>query len=508
MDFLDPRKQRAHMIRLLVGYGLIAVALLFSVYLLLYQAYGFGINRDGQVIQKGLVFMSSQPANATIYLNGKQFSSTTNTKTQLEAGSYKLEMQREGYRSWQRLITVLGGDVLHFDYPMLFPTTLRPTEVKAYTQAPGLVTQSPDRRWLIAQSAASLTNFEVFDLANPKQVTTAAVNIELPTDLMTTAKATAHSYKVVEWSTDNRHLIFQHDFTLEGAAGPSSEYLSIDRTTPASSVNLTKTLGLTPTKVISLFDKKFDRYYVYDNEAKTLGTMTLDGGTTVTPVLDHVLAYKSYGADQILYVSDRDSAAKPAPAGQVYSLLYDNGQSYTLRDHAAKPPYLIDMAQYQNDWYVAVGASGDSKVYVYKNPEKLRKASTTTPIVPVNILRVGQPNYLEFSANTQLIMVSSGTNIAVYDADADKGYNFVSKYPLDPPETHPSWMDGHRLTYVSSGKVVVFDYDNINDQTLMASSPSYQPYFDRNFDYVYTLVPTAAGGATLTSTSLLTPADQ
>jgi hypothetical protein len=61
MDYLDPSKERAQTIRLIIGYILIGVAILIATLILLYQAYGFGINKEGQVIQSGLVFMSSQP---------------------------------------------------------------------------------------------------------------------------------------------------------------------------------------------------------------------------------------------------------------------------------------------------------------------------------------------------------------------------------------------------------------------------------------------------------------
>src|SRR5438128_1981144 len=98
MDFLDPKKQRAHMIRLIVGYVLIGVAILIATLILLYQAYGFGLGKDGEIIQNGLVFVSTQPSGADIYIDGKHKDSRTNTRLQLPEGSYQLELRREGYR--------------------------------------------------------------------------------------------------------------------------------------------------------------------------------------------------------------------------------------------------------------------------------------------------------------------------------------------------------------------------------------------------------------------------
>ncbi len=501
MDYLDPSKERAQTIRLLIGYVLVGVAILIATLILLYQAYGFGLSKDGEVIQNGLVFISSQPSNAQIYLDGKLNKSSTNAKLQLPEGQYKTELKRTGYTSWQRIISVPGGSLQHFDYPRLFPTDLKTTNLKPYETSPSLATQSPDRRWLVVQQTSLPTTFDLYDLADAKNVTQNVTTISLPETLLTSVKTGTHSLKLVEWSTDNRHILLQHDYTVNGTA--ASEYIMFDRQDPASSLNLTKTLLLTPTKQLTLHDKKFDQYYVYDTEAHTLGTMTIGAAGTVTPLLEQVIAYKSYGKDMVLYVTD-----KAAPAGQVLSMLYDGGTIYKIREHGLTGPYLIDLAQYSNDWYIVVGASGDNKVYIYKNPQSVRKSSNTAVLVPVQIMRMNAPNKLQFSSNTEFVMIENGTSFVDFDAETDKGYRFTSKYPVDPPATAAAWMDGQRLTYVSGGKVVVYDYDNINDRALSVSSPNYTPFFDREYKNLYTLAPVASGGMILTTTSLLTPADQ
>ena len=105
MEFLDPKKQRMHTIRLLIGYVLIAIALILTTVILLYQAYGFGVDRHGQVIQNGLVFVASTPGSANVMVNG-QLRDTTNTRFNLPAGHYTFEVTRDGYRNWKRAVTV------------------------------------------------------------------------------------------------------------------------------------------------------------------------------------------------------------------------------------------------------------------------------------------------------------------------------------------------------------------------------------------------------------------
>ena len=86
MDFLDPKKRARHTIIILTGYVLIGVAIIIATIVLLYQAYGFGLNRNGSVIQNGLLFFSSQPAPADIYINGKLSKSQDEHPTGLAVG--------------------------------------------------------------------------------------------------------------------------------------------------------------------------------------------------------------------------------------------------------------------------------------------------------------------------------------------------------------------------------------------------------------------------------------
>lgn len=498
MDFLDPKKQRQHMIRLIVGYVLIGIAILIATIILLYQAYGFGIDRDGEVIHNGLVFVSSQPSGAQIYLNTKAEKDKTNTKLQIPGGAYKLELQRKGYHSWERNINVEGGSVEHYNYPLLFPSNPVTTGVKTYAQAPGLATQSPDRKWLIVQRPDGFLNFDQYDVSDPKRIQERIAPFELPAAVISSPDTDPHGWKVVEWSNNNRHVVLEHTFP------GGSEYILVDRAEPETSINLTRQLALEPGILLSLKDKKHDKYFLYDPAGKTLASTSLDKDATRLQELNGLLAFKSYGSDKILYATEAGAAK-----GMVATKLQDGETTYKLREHPAGGPYLMDMVRYDRDWIVAVGSSADNKVYVYKNPQAVRKSAAQKVLVPVRVMKVPAPNYMAFSSNSQLLMVENGTSFATYDIKTDRGYSFVTTEPLEPPLTHAAWMDGHRIQYVSGGKLIVFDYDYINKRTLVPASAAYSPFFDRNYRYLYTLAPTeeAPAGARMTSTSLLTAED-
>lgn len=499
MDFLDPKKQRAHMIRLMIGYVLIAVAIIIATSILLRIAFGFGLGKDGQVVQNGFVFVSSQPDGSQVYVNGKLYKDTTGTRLQLPEGKYTLDIKKDGYTSWHRDIAVQGGMVVRYDYPFMVPASLTPAPVTTYSAAPALATESPDRHWMVVEKPGSLLDFDLYDISNAKQVSAKLTSISIPSSVVTSSDAADGSWKLTEWSNDNRHVVLQHTF------GTESEYVLVDTQDPAKSQNLTRTLGLSAGQILSLIDKKFDRYYIFNPAAKSLDSATLDGGTTLSPVLTGVLAFKSYGDNRILYATEEQ-----ASPGQVTTMLKDGDVTYKIREVTAGGPYLLDLAQYSGDWYVAVGSGVDNKVYVYKNPQATRKAGTLKNLVPVRILRVTAPDYIEFSSNTRFIMVENAASFAVYDAEYDKGYTYTSNYPLDAPQTHATWMDGDRIMYVSGGRAVIFDYDSLNPQALVAANPAYLFFFDRDYHNLYTLTPptSATGDSVLDQTALLLPSDQ
>lgn len=492
MDFLDPKKQRQHAILLFSGYFLIGIAIVIATIVLVYQANGFGMNRNGEVVQNGLVFFSSQPHPASIYVNGKLNQAQTNVRLSLPAGQYDVRLARDGYRDWTRSLTVLGGDVQHFDYPVLFPKKLDVTNQQPLSAAPGIVSQSLDRRWLLVQSGAT-TTFNFYDLKNPAG--SQPIAIVLPADTVSEA-ATAHTWAVAQWADDNQHVLLAHTLST------GTEYVLVDRTDATKTVNLNKLLATSPAK-LTLVDNKYDQYDLLSANG-VLTTATLNDPTPVK-VLENVLAYKTYGSKMLLYATTTD-----APEGKVNIMMQNDTHTYPVRTVAASSTYLLDAAGYRGVLYVVVGSSGENAVYVYQDPVgQLRSDSTLERPAASRVLRVTNPSYEAFSQTAQYVMAENGTQFSVYDLYLHRSYSYELTQPLDAPQLHAAWMDGNRLDYASSGKLFVFDYDHQNQQVLMDANPTIGAYFAPDYRFVYTLTADASGANnTLTQTSLLAPNDR
>jgi hypothetical protein len=289
---------------------------------------------------------------------------------------------------------------------------------------------------------------------------------------------------------------------LEHVYDGKTEYIELDRTDPAASVNLNNLLGTSPTD-LTLNNLKYNQFYLYDTTSQEIDTATISSPTPVADI-SHVLAYKSYGNNTMLYVTTDN-----APAGDVLVKLTEGDKTYIIHTFASGTNYLLDLTEYSGTLYVVAGANSENKVYIFKDPVGQLSAQPNHAVVPIQVFHVDDPTYDSFSDNAQFIMVEGGNEFGVYDLDNKVGYNYVTKEPIDSPQIHAIWMDGDRLTYVSNGTLIMFDYDDTNIRTLVAMNPSYLPIFNSTYKVLYSVKnPDSSGQVEITQTPLLTPADQ
>lgn len=496
MDFLDPRKKRATAVKLSIGHFLMALIVVFGTYILVYQAYGFGVDRKtGQVVQNGLVFFDSAPDKATILLNGEEQRFQTNTRQALAAGEYDVEIRKDGYRSWKRHFELEGGTVERFMYPLLIPNELQRAELEVFESVPVLGLQSPDRRWVLLSRPGSLGVFSQYDLNNLRDDKPPITTVTIPPNLLNTA-GSSHVLTMVEWSTDNRHVLLKHMF--DGGF----EFIMFDREQPDQSINVNQLLGQSPEK-ISLRDKQYDKLFLHQTD-KSLQAADINN-KSVTPLLSGVLSYKSHGNDVLLYAQ-----IAPDDPGEVRISMREGTKSYVIRDIPKSESVPLDLATYGNRWYVVIGSNAEEKTYVYKDPLDALKTQGLESPLPISFLRSsGSITKLEFSQNARFIMVNSGQSFSVYDFEKTRYYRYMIEQPIEPT-VKPTWMDGNRIVIRTNGQAHIFDYDGINHQTLLASDVSLPVFFNRDYDVLYTVSKsnTTVGSTSFYQTFLRLPEDR
>lgn len=472
MDFLDPKKKRAHLIRLYIGYALMAVVLTIGTFVLVFAAYGYDIDRKtGSIIQNGLIIVDAHPEPATILVNNEE-KGRTNNRLVLPAGQYDIQLREDGYRTWQHTVQLEGGNIEQLVYPFLFPANPATKELQELATSPSMASASPDRRWLVVHADTSPGAFLLMDLVAKENTRT---TITLPSDTVTTAEG-PHAYEVVEWSTDNTHVLLKHKFSS------GQEFILLNRETPASSINLNKLFPDQPFTGVSLRDKKADQFYLFHAPDGRLYTAEVRNAT-VNLILTKVAQYKPYRDDTLLYVTIPAADAKLA---EVYVRQDDN--NYVLRSVPLAAAYLLDIAQFEGELYVAVGSLADGRIYFYRDPLKALGSRPSRLPQPFRVLVVPEARYVSFSANARFIAVQGGSKFAVYDGETGRQFRYDTKLTLEKPQK-ATWMDGHRLMLVSGNKVAIFDFDGTNMQTLSPALSAYTPFFDRDYKAMFTFAP-------------------
>ncbi len=456
-----------------------AIAIAFGTLILLYAAFGYGVDTRGNLYQNGLVFISSTPDAAEV--NYKLTSTTeikkavTNDKLVLPAGEYSFEMLKQGYRPWQRTIDLTGGGVERLSYPFLFPEKLNTKEVKTYDTVLALTTVSPDRGTLLLQQSARDRTFDMFEINNPE---TPPSQVIVPQDVITESSK-SHSMSFVEWSSDNRHVLLKHSY------GKKQEFIILDRRDPASSININKYLDMSPS-LVQFRDKNPNFVYVHLSNKKLL---SINLRTKASETLaDNVLTFKSHGEDELSYIARPDGMS----AKKVGVFIIRADETYEVRELPTAPSYFLDMAQFNDRWYVVAGSAEDDNIYIYRDPVEVLKETSPTQTLSIRTIHIKDPGNVSFSANTQFISVQSGQEFAVYDAYADKQYRYKFETQFDKSAGFATWMDGYRLLGSSGGKVIVWDFDGSNYQTLTAISQPTTPIFDEKYEGLYTISSSAS----------------
>ena len=477
MDFLDPKKRRAYHIRLMVGYVLMAIVIGLATYLLTTAATGYGFNaKTGEVIENGLLFVNSNPSGATIYLNGQSKNTTTPARLILPGGNYSLKLSKTGYRDWSRSFTLNGQSVARYVYPFLFPTKPVITSLKTYDSMPGLVTQSPNQRWLLVEdntASAATPTFDEYDTTTLDKTTPTVASLSIPANVLTNYSASS-VLTMVEWSTDNANVLLKHDY--DGG----SEFILFNRAHPDQSINVNTTFNLNPSQV-NFYNKSADQLYIYNQTDQSLSLADVKAQKVGQPILKHVLYFKPYGKNLINYITDDNQ-----PAGQVAAKIWDSGKTYNLNQFPAGSTYMIDAAQFQGHFYYADGSDKSDRIIIFKDPEADIKDPAIGKALPTIALDIPGATKLKFSNNAAFIGVESGQNFAVYDIETQTPYQYTLSDPLN---SVMDWMDGDRWIGDSSGQVLVMDYDGINKHAITATSMPIGAYFSSNYDHLLTVAP-------------------
>ncbi|MCA9329040.1 hypothetical protein KDA11_00175, partial [Candidatus Saccharibacteria bacterium] len=229
----------------------------------------------------------------------------------------------------------------------------------------------------------------------------------------------------------------------------------------------------------TLRDKKVDELYLYDTTSKQISMANLKN-KEVKILINDVANYKSYGSNMILFATS--DVEKP---GKTIIKLWDTDKAYTV--HVLnESSVLLDMAEFDGSWYVALAPSIEDKIYIIKDPFDKIKDRPAVLAKTFAVMRLPEASFISFSANTRFLSAQAGNKFAVYDFETNRRFNYELEGEI-PVTQQISWMDGHRFAFNHDNKTVVVEFDGTNKQELTNLISGATPFFTRDYQRLYTL---------------------
>ena len=183
-----------------------ACIILGGTYLVIQLAKGYRPSRQGVVKGTGLLAANSFPNGAQVFLNGKLTTATDNTLN-MEPGEYEIEIKKDGYASWKKLmhiekelVTQTNATLFPID-PSLTPLTLTGSMN---------ISPSPDGQkiafYVASASAETKNGLYVLDLTDnmlslqrgPRQISQETANFDFRASSLL-------------WSPDSSQLLISYD---------------------------------------------------------------------------------------------------------------------------------------------------------------------------------------------------------------------------------------------------------------------------------------------------------
>lgn len=463
MHRVETKQKQAILLRVL-AYSTILVLSVVATVVLLYIALGYRFDgKSGHVVRSGLLLVDSKPESGSISINNKIVDNATPGRFVLEEGRYELKLTRSKYRDWYKQVKIEASGVREVNYPLFIPKTL--SAQKLFESAnPDLVSQSQDRKLLLTHYN-NQGNFEVITLDPEKPERT---KILLSNSVKREGGAFG-TFTVVEWALDNKHVLLRQ--TLPSGA---MDILSLDVTKPEEIRSVREIYGDESPDTVHYVGGDTD--VIYGLRDGALATYRLDKKERKA-LLSNVRTYEPYASDTILF--ERLSGDSQSQVG----IWKDGSTAVVATQPDIGQPSLLRYANYDDHYYFVVGTTANGgKLSVYRDPLKTPILATQLPFWTRSFV---SPSKIDFSGNSQFILVQNSTQILVYDLEDREFYNY--DIPVQLAEgMRVRWInDTHLQAQGLDGANVLFEYDGQNKQSLLPSIAGRPVYFANNYKTFY-----------------------
>ena len=432
---------------------------------------GYRLDGDkGRLEQGALVQFDSKPNGADVKIDSKSINANTPSKQSVVAGVHTFSMSRANYQTWSKMLTVKTGSLEWLDYIRLVPKDIKVESVATYASVYG-EKASPDYKWLMVQEKADVPTFQLVDLRS-QQVKSSTIS--LPVDMYSEAgvEGVTHTFTMESWDTDGRYVILKHVYS------DKTEYIVVDTQDIATSVNITRLLGISLTEVKFSGTSGNTLYGLTDGIIRKLD---LSSATISRGLVSNVTQFDLFDTNVITY-----TGLDPTNQARQVAGIYRDGDeaSHVLRVvNDLTTPLTIDATQYYNDDYIAI--SEGLKVSVLKGRYPSSSDTLNTSLKKYAEFKVSANiDTTSFSEDGGHLVVQSGLNFTSYEVE----YLRQTNATIATGETTVrslQWLDDAYLWVVYDGKLSIREFDGTNVHSIMSMEPGFDATLSQNGKYLY-----------------------
>ena len=464
-----PEERKKAIFWRVVRYSIMISAVIIITTVLFFLMLGYRLNRDnGTIMQGGLVQFISQPTGARVTVGNAKLQNLTRSKITLYPGDYLVKMEREGYDLWQKDVTVRPGTVLWLDSARLVPTNRQTSEVQKLSELDDTLVRAGGSHMVLLPDKRK-AEFSLAPISDSQ--TTRLEQLTVPARLLGSKKDATHSYKLVEWSRDDRYFVAVHEYASQ------REFLRVDTNQPEK------------TTVVSAIGKTQPVEATFDPRSTTdLIVRYADGSVYVV---------SANGETKLLLKNvARMSMAKGSTL--VYSTLPQKGVVTTgyltlgkatpkeLARYTTKSVVHIALGDYYYDDYLATAVG---KNVTIEKIDSLPASDSTAELKKASVAQLAlEDTPLEVSMRNKgrLATFAGASEMVVYDLEL----NTISQAVLQGDERlkeAPEWLDHQHFWADTNGSLRQYEYDGTNQADITSVAPGFSAVYTPSGKYLYSI---------------------
>lgn len=451
---MDLEKQkRRQSLKVLISEAIMVLAVVITVIILALVVSGYWVNSDFKVERQGMLQISSIPTGATVEIDGATaWMQRTNTSKVLSSGEHTIVLSREGYDTWSKTINIAEGLLYRIHYPRLFLQN-RVKEKVMDTTSITMATVSPNRNFMLFANDTTEWQIVNIDNDNPevKKINIAAFFSSV--SVAEGAEIGIFTGKILaaDWDRDSVHVLLKVD------TGNGVEWVLLDTRNVKNSVNLTKEFGANFSDVKILDNSASNLLAVQNNN---LHKIDVSGRAISAVMVENIIDFDHYN-NELVFV------AQGAPEKFYVGTMIVNDNKVEQLAELSTPDKIV-VFRFYDERYIATLNQNTLTLYKKNDFEKLSEFT-------LNFV----PEKMQVGHDGEFVVMSAGTTLAMLDMESHAVVEWK------PEGSSFDWLDNDMIYTVTSGNLIVYDFDGLNRRELAGNVSEHFPVTITNNKWLY-----------------------